>query len=50
MSECTAIERKFLDQLYVTGSLSSSGDICIGEESLITQEDIQMNLNEFWPR
>ncbi|WP_167481770.1 hypothetical protein [Leptospira bouyouniensis] len=50
MSECTAIERRFLDLLYVTGSLTLSGDISIGEESLITQEDIQMNLKEFWPR
>ncbi|WP_165784096.1 hypothetical protein [Leptospira levettii] len=51
MPECTQRERDFLDALYETGALSSVGDsILIGEESLITQADIGIDLQKFWPR
>lgn len=51
MPECTERERDFLDALYETGTLSSIGDsIIIGEESLITEADISIDLSAFWPR
>jgi hypothetical protein len=51
MPDCTDRERDFLDALYETGSLSSTGDfISLGEESLITESDIGIDLKKFWPR
>ncbi|MCW7459586.1 hypothetical protein ND856_13965 [Leptospira bandrabouensis] len=51
MAECSQRERDFLDALYETGTLSSEGDsITIGDESLITEADVGIDLKKFWPR